>query len=447
MSVRSVNATYTVRETTNMAGFLPTAKWLGMDSSWSAPGAAFILGDQDPDIRFKAAENDWLTRSSVLTAPFRQTLSRDMSFRAAVEPNSDIKIQLDAKRTSTGGYQEIYRFDSISNDYQSLTPSRNGRYEISYISIGTAFEKQVDNNSLAYENFVKNVDVIYDRINQELFSSGISDTYDTISQDVLIPAFLAAYSKNDPYEVPLKPFPTIPLPNWRVDYAGLTKIPSLAAIFSSINLTHAYTSTFNIQNYTNSLVYKDNMTLDNDLIDYPFGSVVDSSSGNLIPVYIINQVSVLEQFSPLLGINIRTKKNLNARVDFKRSRSLSLNLSNAQVTETTNEDVAFDFGYTKADLKLPFRVRGRVITIENDVTFRVNMTIRDTKSVQRKLDGENTLTNGNKTFLVRPTVGYKLNQNMDLTMYFEKNITNPTLGSYKRSATSFGIQLRFSLTQ
>ena len=111
-----------------------------------------------------------------------------------------------------------------------------------------------------------------------------------------------------------------------------------------------------------------------------------------------------------------------------------------------------DFGWTKDNLKLPWKVRGRTITIENDVTFRINMTIRDSKTIQRKLDGDsieerNKITVGNKSFQLRPSLGYKLNNQLDLNMYFERSITNPRVGSFRRATTSFGVQLRFSLAQ
>ena len=165
-----------------------------------------------------------------------------------------------------------------------------------------------------------------------------------------------------------------------------------------------------------------------------------------------DRVSILEQFAPLIGINVKTKANLSASFNYKRDRNLALNLSNAQVTETRNSGLTLDFGWTKADLILPFKTKGRTITIKNDVTFRMSITFRDSKTVQRKLqleedETENKITNGNTGFQIRPSLAYKFNKQLDLTMYFEKNTTTPRVGSYLRSTTSFGIQLRFNLAQ
>ena len=312
---------------------------------------------------------------------------------------------------------------------------------------GVEFER-----SPGFEQFKENIEIISGRLSNSLEASGISDRYDTISQDILVPAFLAAYTGENAENAPMSVFPRIPIPNWRVDFAGLSKLPGLKNIFSSVNLTHSYRSIFNINNYTNSLLYRERMTLDNQLKDYPLASLTDSISGKLVPVYILNQVSILEQFAPLIGINVKTKANLNVSFNYKRDRNLALNLSNAQVTETRNSGVTLDFGWTKADLILPFKTKGRTITIKNDVTFRMSITFRDSKTVQRKLkleevETENKITNGNTGFQIRPSLAYKLNKQLDLTMYFEKNTTTPRVGSYLRSTTSFGIQLRFNLAQ
>ena len=236
------------------------------------------------------------------------------------------------------------------------------------------------------------------------------------------------------------------MPNWRVDYAGLSKIPKFKEIFSSINITHAYSSTFSITNYTNSLLYDQGLELNNSFLDYPLATVEEN--GSLVPVYVINQVDVLERFSPLIGVNIRTKNRLTTKIEYKKERSLSLNLNNAQLTEMTSNDFTFDFGLTKDKMKIPFKINGQTMVLDNDVQFRVAFTVRDTKTIQRKLDDVHTITNGNINYQIRPTMSYVANQKLNITMYFERNINRPKVSNaFNRATSAFGIQVRFSLTQ
>ncbi|PIB37594.1 cell surface protein SprA [Reichenbachiella sp. 5M10] len=444
MAVRSINMTFGLRESTSLPGMLPTPYMLGMDRDFSAPGWGFVLGDQDPDIRIRAARQEWLVKNGLFTAPFVQTRTEDINLRAAIEPFKDFRVQVDAKRSNNAEYQEIYRWDSTTvNTYNSLTPTRSGSYTVSFLPIMTAFDKDgADNVSKVFEQFVENRDIIWDRWRSQ------GQEYDTGSQDVLIPAFIAAYTDRSAQTVSMLPFPKLPMPNWRVDYAGLSKLAGIKEVFTSINLTHAYTSTFSITNYTNSLKYQDVNVLDltNNILDYPTATVKDN--GSLVPVYIINQVDVIERFSPLIGVSVRTKGMVTGKVDYAKERSLKFDLSNSQLTEIKSNNVSFDIGITRDKFKIPFKVQGRTIVLDNQIQFRMTFTVRDTKTVQRKIEDVSTITDGNINYQVRPTLSFVANQKLNLTMYFEKNINEPKISSsYNRSSSAFGVQIRFSLAQ
>ena len=444
MSVRSVNATYTLREGTMLTGFTRRAYLFGMDSSFNEPGWGFILGSQDPSIRTRLAEKGFMTQNPNLTAPFTQTETEDINIRADLEPFKDFKVQLTTRKTKTSAYEEIFRYDTAGgfNDFRSFGPSRSGSYNISFLTIRTAFQGDNDDNeSPVFEDFERNRLEILSRFRE------IHPGYDTNSQDVLIPAFIAAYTGREAQDVSLNPFPNIPIPNWRVDYAGLGKIPALQEQFQSISITHAYQSSYSVTNYNSNLEYEQGLDLDNSLQDYN-SSVFADPDLNLIPIYNISQVIISEQFAPLIGVNIRTKKRLTAKVEYKTQRDIALNINNAQVTEVRSNDVVLEMGFTKANFRLPFKSRGRVITLKNDLTFRMNFTIRDTETIQRRINEINTVTNGALNIQLRPNVSYVLNEKLNLQFYFERNINQPRIStSFRRATTRLGVQVRFSLAQ
>ncbi|MEQ9007646.1 MAG: cell surface protein SprA, partial [Ekhidna sp.] len=335
MMLKSINGSYNINESTSLPGFKPTAFLFGLDSGFNAPGIEFILGSQDAGIKQKAVRNDWLVKNENLNSPFQQTYGTDIDIKADLEPLKDLRVQLTWNRGLNNQYQEIFRFDTVSNGFETLTPSRSGSYSISFLSIKTAFQKDAaDGSSDAFSQFEENLVQVRERLSR----SNPNGDYDAISQDVLIPAFLAAYAGKDVNSMDLTPLPKTPLPNWRVDYAGLTKIPAISELFSSFTISHGYNSTYSVSSFTNSLNYGvDVIGLQNDILDYP--QAQDDSTGRLVPVYIINQVMISEQFVPLIGFNVRTKNNISTRLEFRKSRNLALNMSNAQVTETVNNDV------------------------------------------------------------------------------------------------------------
>ncbi|MBY0434904.1 MAG: cell surface protein SprA, partial [Cyclobacteriaceae bacterium] len=444
MSMRNITATYNVTQGTILPGFTQSPYLLGMDNTWNAPGWGFILGSQDPDIRIRAGQNGWLTKSTKLTTPFSQNQTVDLGIRTALELSQDFKIQLDVKKTTTSSFQEIYRFDPALNDYDELSPSRTGSYRISTLAIGTAFKNNSSLTSEVFQQFEKNIDVIKGR-----FTAITGAGNESKSQDVLIPAFISAYTGNSANSVGLSPFPSTPLPNWRVDYNGLTKLSVFKDAFQAISLTHAYSSTYSVANFTNSLEYR-NVTNNVPLTDYNSNTFATqlNNQGELIPLYVISQVLISEQFAPLIGITVRTKNKFTANLQYKTKRDLSLNISNAQVTELNTKDWSLEIGYIKNNLKLPFRDQGRIITLKNDVNFRLNFSISDNRTIQRKIDEVNTITNGNINIQIRPNISYAVNNKLNIQLYVDRNINDPLVtNSFRRATTRVGTKIIFNLAQ
>lgn len=449
MSLRSINGSYSIIEGTILPGFSPSPWLFGVDQ-FGAPGWRFILGDQNGDIRFKAARKGWLTTEEQLTNYFTQSSTRSLSARAMIDPTPDLKIQLDIKKDVTDTYQEIFRFSPFNPDadrlsgFVSLSPSRIGTYKISTISILTAFNKTNDEKSSdIFHQFEENLDIIRNRFNLE---NPDTTTYNRTSQDVTIASFIAAYTGKTAKTVSLSPFPKTPLPNWRIDYTGLINIPVFKEAFQAITISHAYSSNYSVLNYNNSLEYKDPTQVG---IDVPIEEYNNGTFGSgQLPIYIISQVLISEQFSPLVGINLRTKNRFTVRADYKTKRELSLFVSNAQITELNSKDVSVEVGYTKNNFRLPFKAKGRTVVLKNDVTFRLNVTLADTKTIQRSVELPNRITSGNINFQLRPNVSYTINQKLSIQLYYERTINDPVVSNaFRRSTTRFGAQVRFSLAQ
>src|SRR5690606_8252035 len=232
----------------------------------------------------------------------------------------------------------------------------------------------------------------------------------------------------------------------------LIKIPMFKNIFQTITLSHAYQSAYAVTNYSSSLdsvfTSPDILRINKPISDYNSSYFGDEGANGASPVYVISQVLISEQFAPLIGINMRTRSRLTANFQYKTKRDLALNISNAQITELNSKDFSMEFGYTKNNMKLPFKSEGRLIVLKNDVTFRMNVTVSDTRTIQRKIGELSTVTNGNINFQLRPNIIYAVNQKLNVQLYFERTINEPQVSnSYRRATTRFGVQVRFSLAQ
>lgn len=453
MSVRTINGTYTISDGTVLPGFTQSPRFFGLDPTWMAPGLGFVLGGQDPTIAHRAAQNGWITKNGNLTTPFSQNQTKDLSLMASIEPATDVKIQLTAKKTSNTSFQELFKYDTASSGFMDFSPSRSGSYKISFISVGTSFKNNGSLNSDVFNQFKNNITLLQNR-----FKDFTGRNYEGQSQDVLIPAFIAAYSGRSATSVGLSPFPSIPLPNWRLDYNGLSKLEPFKSIFTSISIQHAYTSSYSVLNYSNSLLYNGSnnfdisqLTINNSVEHYNssrslFASVTDTTSGKLVPLYVINQVLISETFAPLIGISVKTKSKLNLTFNYKTKRDISLNVSNAQITEVNGKEWSLEVGYTKNNLKLPFRDQGRIITLKNDVTFRLTMGVVNNQTIQRTLDQGSSVTNGNINFQLRPNVSYVANKKLTVQIYVERTVNDPLVSnSFRRTTTKGGVKIIFNL--
>ena len=340
-----------------------------------------------------------------------------------------------------------------------LNPSIGGSINMTYITIKTAGEatfwgsKSDDNSSKAFDEFKNNIPTflrLYQEENPDI-------PYNNRSQDVLISSFLAAYTGDRKItDRDRRTHPRFPLPNWKATYSGLSKIPSLKKKFKSITLTHNYSSTYDLGNYSSSLVFtelgpgQDLTSLDEIDLTRGGASALDLAYH---PVFLIGDVSISEKFSPLIGINIKTVKKLNINLSYNTTRNIALQTSNAQINELKEQSLNITVGYTKKNMTLPFGFKkGQKVTLKNDVAFNMNMKVKDTRTIQRSLDSDDgtvgltSITAGSLNFQLAPNIKYQVNNRLNLRLYFERVINAPKISSSFRTArTAFGFELRFSL--
>ncbi|WP_373497577.1 cell surface protein SprA [Aquiflexum sp.] len=443
--VKDINFRYSIVEGSFLPGYMAETGLLGLDRSFMNPGLGFIFGGQSPDVRFGLADQGLIAPSTELTQLFRQNQTRNLQITGLAEPIRDFRITLEARKRETGEFSEIFRNNPEDlGNFQSLSPNRMSGYSITYSMIRTTLARDdQNNNSPIFTNFEQNRAIIQSRLNAQ----NPGGEYSINGQDVLTMAFLSAYSGKDASTIDLNPFPRIPIPNWRLDYKGLGQIPALREYFSSVNLTHGYASTYEVSNFSNSLLYQNGLELYNRIQNFP-GASLTNEFGEYIPIFILNQVVLSERFSPLIGVDLLTKDRLSIKMEYNSERNIGLNFSNAQVTEQNSRDFGFDLGYTKAGVKIPFKIQRRQEVLQNDLQIRINTRVVDTRQIQRKIDEGSTVTNGNLNLQIRPTIGYVVNKSLNITFYFDRTVNDPRVTTaFRRSSTAFGGQLRFNLAQ
>lgn len=441
-SVKNVVGAYTQTKGIFLPGYLPKTNYFGIDQATGAPGLGFVLGSQR-DIRTEALLKGWITTDTLQSQLYINTMREDLSFTSLVEPIKDLSITLTANRNQTKNYSTNFRYDEESRGFENFSPFTTGDYSISYISLGTAFsEKSGSTMSKLFANFMNNRVIISQRLgltnpNSAGVRNGLyADGYGAESQDVLTAAFLAAYSGKDAKTSSLSSMPKIPLPNWRMNYRGLIGIPFLAERFSSIDLRHSYRSIYSISSFNSLLKYQENNggVSSRDLND------------NFLPEFQYAQVTIAEQFSPLIGIDTRLKNNLTANFEIGRSRMLGLNMANSQLAQLTESNMVFGLGYRTTKFRFPFGLF-KGLKMDNNMDFKLDVAVRDNKTVIYRADIlEAEVSSGAKNITLRPSVDYILNQRFNVRLFYDSNITKPyTSQTFNTSFSNFGFSLRVTL--
>ena len=457
MMIRNVSITYKNTYAMMLPGFLPEiGDMLGQHRGPAGftPGLGFAFGMTGNDYIDKALAKDWLSKDS-LVSPATTNSLEDIQVRMALEPIRDLKIDLTAGRTRNKSNEIQFMFEG--------KPSlQSGNFNMSIITIGSAFERHNASNGYAsksFDRFLNNLETVQQRV-QKLYdgatlpitrngvSTSVINAVDMYSPDVMIPSFLAAYTNRNSNKTSLNMFPGIlsMLPNWRITYSGLSKLPFFQKHFKSVTISHAYRSTYSVGSYNTFQSFQSYM---GDL-----GFIEDVTNGSLIPssMYDITAVSINEQFSPLLGVDISFKNGITAKTEYKMTRVLNLSMTANQIVETSSRDFVLGMGYKIVGLEL-FQGRNTSNSknkISNDLALRADISFRNQNALARDIQTINTqATSGNKALKISVSADYVLSRFLNVRVFYDHQKNTPLVSASAYSVTNadFGVSLKFSLTR
>ena len=457
LSIKKASLTYSSGYGQLLSGFAYEPDLMGVNLATSSPGLGFVFGDQH-DIKWEAAKNGWITPDTILNDPYIRKSTESLSYKVNADILGAIRIDIDGDRIYASNYRSYFRNASSDFDnpvFTEFTPMEGGNFSISYSIIKTSFAKTDTSGTsetfvnfldsrqeiayrLANENKSWNGEEVYDSLAGQMFPVG----YTSSAQTVLYYSFLSSYSGQNTSDISISsPFPTLPIPNWRITFNGLTKIKAVEKVFRSVNLTHGYRSMLSISSWTT------NVNFNPENADQTF-----QNSDNYITKYDVGIVSVMEQYSPLIGVDVTMHNSLSAKFEYKKSRKLDLSFVNNQLTEVVGGEVVVGLGYRIKNLKFSIGSMsggGKKGNFKSDLNIKLDFGIRDNKTTLRRIDEvNNQISAGNKQFTLNFASDYMLSQSIQLKFYFNWTSSNPYVSSQMpNSTTTGGFSLRFNLAQ
>lgn len=418
-----------------LPGYLPSPGFIGT----LKPTTGFVFGSQS-EIRDLAARKGWLTLYPEFNEQYSEVSSRQLDIQANVEPLRDLVIDINGNRAFSENYLENY---VVRNDrYQSLTPNTHGNFNISTMLIKTAFSKSNEHESAAFEDFKNNRLVIANRLAEKHYGTtefprsedGYPVGFGKNSQDVLLPAFLAAYRGSSPGKEKTGIFRDIPLPNWDIKYTGLMRIPWFKSNFRRFSLTHGYRASYTVNQYQSNLDYD------------PFNPEAMDQAGNFKPQTLLSNVNLTEQFSPLIRVDFEMNNSIKILGEIRKDRALSLSFANNLLTEIKGNEYIIGLGYRIKDLRIGTNFGGTQSVMVSDLNFKVDLSMRDNITVIRYLDIANSQTTAGQTIYgAQLTIDYALSKHLTALFYYDHSFSKYAISTaFPQTTIRSGFTLRYN---
>jgi cell surface protein SprA len=473
MAVRSVSFSYSEGTEMMLPNFQPApGNFFGQGNTpaGTSPGLDFAFGLTGEKYIEKAKKNNWLMQNDAIEnniTPATLNKTGTFNFTAALEPFAGMRITLNATRTRNDRQQTYFMY---GDDLTTMPRKFTGDFKMTTVTIGTAFESVNANNgyrSKTFDAFLNNRTAIAERLQQvyqhtSYPSTGFlagdplagkpfdpqNGTVDLNSTDVLVPAFIAAYTGRSANSTGLSAFPSLKniLPNWKITYDGFMKFPIIYKHFKSFSLEHAYTSIYSVGSFNSFLSW---VGTEEDGLGF-----VQNVTNNLpypSSPYDITAVSIVESFNPLLGLNLTLHNNMSLSFKYITNRNLNLNVSAYQIVESDTRNFTVGTGYRFDNFNRILKIKKTGgANFNNEMNFKADIAYNMSRNLIRKIqDNLTQATSGNSQTTLKLSADYSLSRYIILQAFFDQQISNPLVSTtaYPVSKSSFGVSVKVSLTR
>lgn len=426
-----------------------------------APGLDFAFGFYDESYVNKALDRGWLLTGNDMTSPAIWNQGKEFNFELTLEPIRGLKVLLTSNLTDN-------RTRQIQFMYAGMPTTMSGSYTRTHIALASALRSSKAENgyqSDAFSKFLEYIPIVAKRVEGQYAGTKYPDggflegtalagtPYNTAvggvtatSPDVLIPAFIAAYSGYDPNKVTLEHFPGLSSmrPNWRVTYDGLLQIGKMDNIFKSFVISHAYQCTYSVGSYLSYLNWVG--------LTPNTGFLLDELSGNPVPSspYNISSVAITERFAPLIGVNMTFKNDLSVNAEYRDSRTVNLNSSAGQIVETTSKQLTVGAGMKIANFNNLIKFGSTQGGVSNDLSLNLDFSLSNNQSLIRRIETAYTqATQGTQTMSINFMATYQMSKKVSISAFFDHQVNTPLVSNdaYPTTNSNYGVAINISLAR
>jgi cell surface protein SprA len=432
-SVKQGKISYSENNGQYLPGYTQDVGFLG-----GAP-TSFAFGSQ-VDIRNTALQNGWLVgprdpdNSEYYNKTYSRTQYNKLDYTFSLKPIKDLNIDVRGNQIKTRDLSQ--QLDVIENGSStgaldfSAPAFETGNFSTSHAMIATVF---TDGDAL-FQAMKEYRSIIANRLAKE--TGAPVDGFGNNSQQVLLPAFMAAYSGSNPDKINTGLFRNIPIPNWTLRYSGFMKLGFFKRNFSSFVISHGYKSSYTVSSFTNNLQYDSANAFSNS-----------NSAGNYEPELLVSAATLVDEFSPLIKLDMKMRNSFSLRGEVKSDRTLTMNFNNSSLTDIKGTEYILGMGYVFKDVKVNTRFTGKKQTLKGDVNLRADVSLRDNLTQIRSVDEDNNqISGGQRLFSIKFTADYRLSSSLTASFYYNHQTSKYAISTtFPRQAINGGFNIIYNL--
>ncbi len=411
-----------------LPGYLPKTGFVGI----SKPGLFwFSMGGQS-DIRFEAAKKGWLTELPQISLNFEQHHRSTFDVSTDFNPSPNILIQLSASRSYSSKIVEDYRVQQ--NQYQSSFSNRMGSFDISGIFLKSIFrnltaqaDSQVEKFKESKLSIAQGLVAYYD-LDPTIGDNGYPRGYHENHQDLLLYGFMEEFGRFDTKHLGYDFIAKIPLPNWTIQIDLVKGNPTDDRTIRRVYITNSYRGSYTINHFQTNIEFDKSNPFELD------------NKGYYKPQWIVSNANVVEQFNPLIGIDMEVNNVANFNFSINRDRATSLSLRNQLITQSASYEYSF-----QTDFQLLSRTNNLNNLNPKKLDAQINFSYRNHIKILRNLSNDtNQITNGQKTFNLQLSAQYRFSNRLVGRLFYNHDFTEQKVSfGFDQNIIRSGFSLRY----
>ena len=240
-----------------------------------------------------------------------------------------------------------------------------------------------------------------------------------------------------------------PLPDWQISWSGWEKrFGFLDRYLQSATINHSYRGT-----------YRMGWQLNPDR-----GTEIRQSLGPYTyfydrPDFHSRSIDLQRAFSPLIGLQLNWVNNLRTQIQYNRSKSINITLTNNTITERQSQGLTSSFSYSKRGFRVPFfrQLNNQIdfslsMSYSGDITYtyRLNEDIVDALRLPPDERASYARTRpdeqGSATLQIRPSIKYQFSRSINAGLEYSFSRTMPrSTGVFPRTDQDIRFNVQVSI--